>query len=225
MGVVGLLGGTFDPPHRGHRALAAAALACGRLDAVWLVPSARPPHKDRPGMSSPGHRLAMARLLAESLGRTEVSDIELRREGPSFTVDTVRELARLHPDRRFRLVIGWDMAVSFATWREAGRLARLAPPLVAWRPSPGTALGTPAKNPDCFGEWPEILRTIPGHPCGEMCLPMRPDSVSSTAVRAALANGQPRPFPPDWLVPAVSAYIKRHHLYADPVPPDPPEPR
>src|SRR5207247_1483550 len=89
---VGVMGGTFDPVHLGHVAMAEAAAACAGLDRVLIVPAAVPPHRPAAGASA-ADRLAMCRLAAAGHPALEVSDIELRREGLSYTVDTLRELA------------------------------------------------------------------------------------------------------------------------------------
>lgn len=214
----GLLGGTFDPPHRGHLALAEAALAGGQVRHVHFVPSARPPHKARPDLSDARHRLEMTRLLVHGQPRMDVLDLELRRDGPSYTIDTVRDLYRRQRLRPCRLIIGWDMAVTFESWREARNLALLAPPLVAWRPEPGLAseAGLPPDHrpagPD-FAAWPDVLRSIPGILAADMVLAMPALPVSSSFLRACMAGGAEASLE-KWLPPEVMRYIAQNGLYA-----------
>lgn len=200
---IGLLGGTFNPPHRAHMALARAALGDGRVDRVAFVPAGQPPHKTPGELPPPGHRRAMVALLTREDPRFDLFDLELRRPGPSYTVDTVRALRAARPDARFRLIVGWDMARSFDSWREAGALAQYAPPLVAWRPDDG-----PASRPDP-SELPAVIRPM----AEEGYLAMPPSTISSTHIRARLRAGAGDAELAAWLPDAVLAYIRRFHLY------------
>ena len=200
---IGILGGTFDPPHLGHLGLARGALATGEVERVLLVPARVPPHKERPDISSPQTRLALARLLAGEDARLEVSGIELGLPAPSYTIDTVRHLCAQWPGESFRLIIGADMAEIFGTWREAEDLLRLAPPLVARRP--GFAL------PEGFGE------TCPAglSPAGRRILlagmfEMPEADVSSSDIRAACRAGR---IPQEMLTEAVAGFIRENGLY------------
>lgn len=200
---VGFLGGTFDPPHRGHLALAQGALATGEIDRVLLVPCRIPPHKDRPDLTPASLRLHLTQLLAVEDPRLDVCDLELQREGPSFTIETIRELLRLYPDRSYRLIVGADMVPAFATWREAETLLELAPPLVGDRP--GTVL--PA---DLVADGPKDLslraRTLLQR--GRFFLP--PCPISSTMIRERMAAGEDvTPFLP----PRIAAYLYEHRCY------------
>jgi len=159
---LGLLGGTFDPPHMGHLLLGAWALATGEVDALLLVPvwshafgkAARPFQ----------HRLAMARRLAEELGpRAEASDLEASLGAPSRTIRTLEALGASRPEDTFRLVIGEDILSERTAWHRWEDVARLAPPLVAGRHG-------------CKPEGSGLEPRLPG--------------VSSTEVRARLAAGQ-----------------------------------
>ncbi|MCX7934463.1 MAG: nicotinate (nicotinamide) nucleotide adenylyltransferase [Planctomycetota bacterium] len=200
---VGILGGTFDPPHRGHLLLAQAACAAARLSRVLLIPAANPPHKKRADMAPACHRLAMTKLLAEADSRLGVDDREIRRGDTSYTIDTLRELAAEHPEWRLRLIMGADMAMIFHTWRAAEEVLRLAPPLVAERP------GTPLP-PDLVSAGPAEI-SVAGRrllQSGRFFMPAC--DISSTRIRAALGRGEDVSA---FLLSSVLAYIQRHGLY------------
>lgn len=205
MRTIGILGGSFNPPHRGHLALARTVLELALAEEVVLVPAAMPPHKAPPREADPPTRLAMARLLAAEDPRLSVDDLELRRAGPSYSVDTVRQLAAAHPENRYRLIIGSDMAASFASWREYRELLRLAPPLVAERPD-SILSGTPE----------EMFAGMKPEECAILFrgrFAMRPVDMSSTKIRELLRRGADddalRPF----LTPAILAFIRERDLY------------
>ncbi|MBE6966303.1 MAG: nicotinate (nicotinamide) nucleotide adenylyltransferase [Ruminococcaceae bacterium] len=113
---IGLMGGTFNPPHMGHINAARAAMDELSLDRLIFIPTGTPPHKEMAEMSATTkQRLEMTYLAAKTLG-AEVSDIEIRREGKSFTVYTLRELHSKYPDDELWLIMGTDMFLSLETW-------------------------------------------------------------------------------------------------------------
>ncbi len=113
---IGILGGTFNPPHIGHTHAAKAAIKALGLDTVLFVPAALPPHKTIPEGSATGEqRMEMARLAAESIG-AKVSDIEFKRPGKSYTAETLRFLKEEYPSAQFWLIMGTDMFLSIHTW-------------------------------------------------------------------------------------------------------------
>lgn len=201
---IGILGGTFNPPHRGHLALAEAVLGQG-LAKILLIPASIPPHKAKPQEAGSGTRLAMARLLASADPRIEVDDIELRRAGPSFTIDTIRELLQKCPGDSFHLIIGSDLAKSFATWREFRALLTLAPPLIAERPD-GRFEGTPEEM-------------YPGMTFAERAImqrgrfSMNPVDISSTKIRSLFAAGADDDEMLQYLTQPVLAFIREKCLY------------
>ncbi len=201
---VGILGGSFNPPHRGHLALARTVLDAGLVDRALLIPAATPPHKILSGGADALSRLAMTRLLAEEDGRIDVDDIELGRGGLSYTVDTLRELVRAHPGTAYRLIIGSDLAKTFATWREYGAILRLAPPLVAERPD------DPFRGDaeEYAGLSPEDARTL-----ADGRFFMQPVDVSSTKVRRLLAEGAGDAALSPYLTAPVLAYVRERGLY------------
>jgi nicotinate-nucleotide adenylyltransferase len=195
---IGILGGTFDPIHVGHLAAARVAIECAHLDRVLFVPSATPPHRD-PAEADASERLEMARLATEDDPRFEVSDVEVRRGGRSYTSDTVRELTRMHPGDELFLILGWDAARLFATWHEPDRIRAEASIVVIGRP--GMEAPT-AEDIEAAGL--DRARTV-------LCLGRTPD-ISASALRASLATGEPVG---DCLPPAVERYIAEHGLYGD----------
>ena len=195
---IGILGGTFDPIHVGHIAVAHVAMECARLDRVLFIPSATPPHRG-PAEADAAQRLEMSRLAIGGESRFEVSDVEVRRGGKSFTSDTVRELKSAYPDDELFLILGWDAARLFSTWHEPDRIRADASVIVIGRP------GTPAPSAvDLRAAGLDPDRTV-------VCLGGTPD-ISGSELRESLAKGEPVG---DCLPPAVERYIAEHGLYRD----------
>ena len=128
---IGVLGGAFDPPHSSHRKIAVAALDRLPIREVRVIPAGDHPHKRGGAMTAAGHRLAMCRLAFAFDVRLVVDDRELRRSGPSFTVDTLAELAAEHAEARLYFLIGSDNLPLLPTWRDHHRLLELAT-VVTW---------------------------------------------------------------------------------------------
>jgi nicotinate-nucleotide adenylyltransferase len=202
---IGLLGGTFDPIHLGHLALARAARSSLALDEILFVPAARPPHKLGRPITPAADRLAMVELATEDEPGTAVSRIELDRPGPSYTVDTVASLLdeAARDDRQVDLTVILS-AESFADlpdWHAADRLVELATIAVAPRP------GHPLPEPTALAD---RLRGIVGRLA--VIHAILPD-ISASTIRELVAVGRPI----DHLVPLrVAAYIKEHDLYREP---------
>lgn len=184
---IGILGGTFDPIHVGHVAAARVAMDCADLDRVIFIPSATPPHRD-PAEAGAEDRLAMTRLAVQGEPRFEVSDIEVRRGGRSYTVDTLRELSRRFPDDRLYLILGWDAARLLGTWHEPDEVRRLASVVVVARQGTGPMTG-PDGDLVCDGDTPDI---------------------SGSELREQISRGEEVG---DCLPPAVERYISEHGLY------------
>jgi nicotinate-nucleotide adenylyltransferase len=194
---VGILGGTFNPPHIGHLVCAQEAYREFELDRVLLIPARIPPHK--PVEHEPGahHRLELCRVAVADDERFEVSDLELRRDGPSYTVDTLKELSTEAPNNELFLIVGGDIAAGLPRWREPERVLDLATLSIAKRR--GTARSS-------------IDAALGGLRGGDRArfFDMPRIGVSSTMVRRRVRSGQPIRY----LVPdAVRAYIERHGLY------------
>ncbi len=116
---IGIYGGTFNPPHIGHISGAKQALERLQLDRLLLIPDRIAPHKQIPaGSPTPEQRLEMLKIAAQDIPRTQVSDLELRREGPSYTYLTILQLRQENPDAKLTLIMGTDMFLSFQQWRE-----------------------------------------------------------------------------------------------------------
>jgi nicotinate-nucleotide adenylyltransferase len=200
---VGLLGGSFDPVHRVHVALARAALDTLGLDRVDLLPAAHPWQRGTLG-ASPEHRLRMLQLACADDPRLRANPAELRRAGPTYTIDT---LLALPAGPRYTWILGADQLANFCTWHRWQDIARLVRLAVAQRP------GTPLAPP------PELEAVLPP---GALChIPFPAQDVSATAIRHALATGGAVD---DMLDPRVLDYIRAQRLYADaaPSPSEPP---
>jgi nicotinate-nucleotide adenylyltransferase len=131
---LGILGGTFNPPHLGHVAIARHALSELGLTRVALMPAGTPPHK--PIAHDPGakRRLEMCRLLLDDVDGVSVCALELERGGPSYTVDTLRAIHASHPEAELTFIVGADIASTLPAWHEPARLLELAELAVAARP-------------------------------------------------------------------------------------------
>ena len=202
---IGLFGGTFDPPHVGHLALAEWARDALRLDRVLFVPAGRPPHKGRARLTGVAHRVAMTRLAVRGERAFTVSAIEARRDGPSFTVDTLRALRRRAPRVRIFLLMGADSLEEFHTWRDPAGIQAMATLVVADRPGAsgkGAAAARRARRPVRPPGVPGARRVV--------WLENPALEVSSSAIRARLRAGRTVRY----LIPdAVVRYIARHRLY------------
>lgn len=204
---LGIYGGTFDPPHLGHLASALFAMKGLGLDKLIFMPAGQPPHKTIPaGSPTREERLEMVRLAAEfmALGdRVEVSDLEIRREGKSYTVDTLRQLHEEHLGDELFLLMGTDMFLTLQDWREPGTICKLA------------HLAVFARNKSDTGEMLEsqakFLRETYGAQCTVLTLPMV-IQVSSTQMREVLEKGDKKSIT-RYLAPAVYSYILRKGLY------------
>jgi nicotinate-nucleotide adenylyltransferase len=194
---LGILGGTFNPPHVAHLVAARAALDQLGLDRVALVPVAAPPHKPLPDDPGPEVRLELCRRAAAGDERLEVSDIEVRRGGPSYTVATLEEIHAERPEDELTFIAGGDMAASLPEWREPERVLELARFAVAEREG---------------AEREEIERRTAGLAGRERIVffDMPRLDVSSSQVRARVAAGRPID---DLVSPAVKAYIDELGLY------------
>lgn len=131
---LGLLGGTFDPVHYGHLLMAEAAREQCRLDQVWFLPAAVPPHKQSWPVSPPNQRVEMLDLAIGGYEPFAISKLEIERGGVSFTVDTLASLHEEQPRRELFLILGADSLVDLPTWREPARIAELATIAVCGRP-------------------------------------------------------------------------------------------
>lgn len=196
-----VLGGTFDPPHSTHVALAAAAMAQLSIERVLVIPAADHPHKQGRNVTSAPHRVAMCKLAFAELPCVQVDDRELRRGGISFTVDTLAELRREFPRQRLHFLIGSDNLPLLPTWRHHHQLLELA--TVVTYPRAGHAIDRAQLHGlDLTEEERRALLTN--------VLQVQADAVNSSALRAQLRAGE-RDLAA--IAPAVLAYIDAHGLY------------
>ncbi len=203
---VALLGGTFNPPHRAHKRLAAAALEQLPIDEVLVIPTGDHPHKRDGGVAAAHHRLAMARLCFGDMPGVRIDDREIRRAGLSFTVDTLEELRCEDPTRQLWFLIGADNLPLLPTWHRHHRILQLA--RIATFPRGGcSALDTEATRAELAAidlsteERDSLLRH---------CLAIEPDPASATGIRDRLCAGH-RGLPE--IAAEVERYILEHHLY------------
>ena len=196
---IGILGGTFNPPHLGHEAAARAASEGLGLTRLLLIPAGTPPHKPLPEQTAGvQERLEMTRLMARRLPGAEVCDLEIRRPGKSYTVDTVRQLQARFPGAALWLILGTDMLMSFDTWYLPEEIVRCCALAVVPRFSDGR---------QALEEKARFLREKLGARVRVIDTPAV--EISSTDVRRALAGGSAQ----DLLAPEVLEYIASHGLY------------
>jgi nicotinate-nucleotide adenylyltransferase len=194
-----MFGGSFDPPHLAHVALAQAAVAQLQLDTLLIVPTGQAWYKER-SLSAAGHRLAMSRLAFDGLDRVQVDDREIQRPGPSFTIDTLEALQAENPGARFYLIVGKDQFAAIKTWHRWQDLLRIAIICIADRAGPARAEAV-------FDPQIELL-----YPLVPLQLPLMP--LSATDIRRQITSGTATPQGLARLVPeAVARYIERHRLY------------
>jgi nicotinate-nucleotide adenylyltransferase len=194
---IGILGGTFNPPHLGHLVCAQEAHCELELDQVMLIPAGMPPHKPVEAEPGAAHRLELCRLAIRGDDRFTVSDLEVRRDGPSYTVDTLDLLSTHAPSDELFLILGGDIAAGLGGWHEPERVLELATVAIAKRR--GTARSA-------------VQRTLDQLTGGERArfFQMPRIGISSTMLRRRVRTGQSiRYFVPD----AVAAYIEEHGLY------------
>lgn len=183
---IGLLGGTFDPPHKGHLSIARAALHSLQLDEVWFIPTYEPPHKTEASTSSE-HRLCMLQLMIANEESFRVQRIELERKGKSYTIDTVNEFLNLYANVDFYFIIGADQVKSLDQWHRIDELLEKVQFVGVERPGIVWQEKTPVKK-----------------------LAVPKVDVSSTEIRKNIERGKAvRHLIED----DVYAYIKEHRLY------------
>ena len=195
---MGILGGTFNPPHVGHLVCASEARWQLELDRVVLMPVSRPPHKRLEADPGIERRLAMCAAAVAGEAGLEVSRVEADRPGASYTVDTLRELHAQSPEHLLTFLVGGDMAHSFPAWREPAAVLELA------------ELGVAEREGLARADIVDRLRTVPGGEKRVRFFDMPRIDVSSSMLRRRVAEGRPvRHLVPD----GVAAYIAAQGLY------------
>jgi nicotinate-nucleotide adenylyltransferase len=195
---IGILGGTFNPPHRGHLALASRARAELGLERVLLMPAHSAPHKGDEEDPGPERRLEMCRLAVgseEEATGLEACGLEIERGGPSYTVDTLRAIRQSDPEAELTFIVGADMARTLPAWREPRALVELARLAVAEREDAGRE---------------DVLRALAPLGARVTFLGMPMLEVSSSQVRELVEDGESIE---GLVAPAVAAYIAENGLY------------
>lgn len=198
---VGLFGGTFNPVHRGHLLVAQDAVEAFDLARVLFVPCERPPHKEAGALVSAAHRVAMLEAALEGNERFEVCDLEIRRGGTTYSIDTVRELKKLQSDTEWVFIIGADTLLELHQWKEIDALLELCRFVTLARP------GFDLKNARA-----ETLKLKPPWPARLLQDVARGHQmeIASSDIRHRVAEGMSIKY----LVPyAVEMYIAEHALY------------
>jgi nicotinate-nucleotide adenylyltransferase len=192
---VGILGGTFDPPHAGHLALAHAALVALELDEVMLLPVSRNPLKTEKRQTSPKQRMEMLKLAAKDEPKLAISDIEIVRGGPSYAVETLQELSYVQ-EADYWFLLGSDALREIARWKAPEKLLRLC------------RLGVVMRNAQ---ERSQLLAILPPYVDNRIdWIEMPLVKISSTDLRERLRFGRDTS---PWLKPEVKRYIDDNKLY------------
>lgn len=190
---LGILGGTFDPPHVGHLVLASRCAAELRLDQVLFIPAYRPPHKAERALSAFPLRLEMVRAAVFEDGRFVASDLEAERGGVSYTVDTLAQLTREHPGDSLWLLLGRDSLDDLPHWRNPERIAEMGRLAVYARPGYGAPVDGPVAARVDWVSGPGV-------------------DVSSSQLREDVRRGRSIRY---LVVPAVAEIIERERLYIE----------
>ncbi|WP_182200518.1 nicotinate-nucleotide adenylyltransferase [Paraliobacillus salinarum] len=183
---VGLLGGTFDPPHIGHLVIAEEVYHELGLDEVWFIPSNEPPHKNK-ATTTVKHRLSMVEAAIASNDHFLLNPIEIERPGKSYTFDTIQLLIQKHPDISFYFIIGADMVEYLPKWNRIDELVNLI-----------TFVGVKRPEYELKTDYPIQVIDIPGL------------DISSTMIRERLAERKPVTY---FIPPSVRQVIKENQLY------------
>jgi nicotinate-nucleotide adenylyltransferase len=189
---LGILGGTFDPPHLAHLIAGERAVEAFELDTLFFIPANIPPHKAQERISSGEHRFAMTQLATQGNDKFEVSRIELNRPGISYTIDTLHEIKQKFSPEKIFLFIGLDQLAIFNTWHESEEIFKAAKVVVMTRPLQ------------------KLDEIDPFLVSGVKILSLPLLEISSTDIRARVREGKSVRY----LVPeGVREYIAKHKLY------------
>jgi len=184
---IGVLGGTFDPPHLGHLWLATMAADAIGLDRVLFMPAAQPPHKGGQLVTRATDRLLMTRLAITGDPALALSPIEMERPGPSYTIDSVDELERAHPDAKLFLIMAADSLEQIDTWREPDRLLERIERVVG--PRPGSVLPDRSALEDRFGAAASRIHLLEGPSLDVSSSDLRRRVAAGRVIRYLVASG------------------------------------
>ena len=197
--MIGILGGTFNPLNMGHILLAKGAAEQCALEKVLLIPTNVPPHKAAPELADAHHRLNFCRIAAGDDPLFEACDIEIARQGRSYTSDTLEELKAMYPERELALIMGGDMFLSLRQW-------------VRWRDIIRLAVICTAVRRGCEGDYDGYKAGLEREGARIITMPLELPELSSTELRAKLRRGDNV----SGLIPdGVAEYISRNGLYTD----------
>ena len=218
---LGILGGSFNPIHNGHLAIARQTREALELDQILFIPTGQPPHKHNSSLAPAQDRYEMVRLAIASDLTLAVSDVELRRPGKSYTIDTVRLLQQEYgAQTQLFFLIGLDAFLDFPSWQDPQALLELCQFVILSRPGQSfRSLSTVRLLPpipysslaDLDAERISQIKT-PIRTQGLICLKLPPCPISASDIRARTRQGLPVA---NLLPPLVESYILRHHLYQE----------
>lgn len=190
---IGLLGGTFDPVHRGHISIVKSFLNSGMVDEIWILPAPSPPHKLSDDITGYPHRKKMLELAFRDIDNVIVNDIEQKLTLPSYTIQTIRFLKQKHPEKTFYLCIGEDSLANFDTWHKAEQIVQECDLLVAERPG--------SNHADVDKQFLEKAHFVEHSPV----------EISGTQLRENILNR--RNGVEEYIPSQVLSYIREHRLY------------
>lgn len=195
---VAMFGGSFDPPHIGHLQLMKVCIDRLSLDSLILVPAFVPPHKDSGAMADPVHRFNMCVFMERYDSRIKVSDIELKRGGTSYTVDTLVQLKNIYPCSELYLIVGADMYMSLQNWYKPDKICELA------------RVCTVPRNNENIERLQRQAKFLEQFGCESIILDSDIADISSTEVRNAIRDGMPIK---EYVLPETYEYIINNKLY------------
>lgn len=197
-----VFGGTFNPIHTGHVRLAKTAAERINADKLLIIPANIPPHKTADCLIDGADRFNMCRLAFDGYDKAEISDIELKQHGKSYTVNTLEQLNRLYPDSQFYLLMGADMFFTFTQWKQPQRIAQLA------------VLCAAARDEAQYNSLIEQGKLLKAEGISSIVLDIEPYEISSTEIRSRLKNKQScKGILPDKVI----QYIEQKGLYQNAV--------
>ncbi len=198
---IGIMGGTFNPIHNGHIALAQAAYEFCNLDEVWFMPSGVSYLKEQKKIASRQHRFEMTKLAVQGIPYFNYSDMEICREGYTYTVDTLRSLREMHPDDDFYFIMGADSLFGLPKWREPEAIASMC-----------TLVAVVRDDVDMQQLRSQKLWVEQNMDACVILAPFRKVDISSSDIREKLKNGESVA---DMIPEEVLRYIERHKLYKE----------